>query len=1074
MRAAFLGVVLLALFCPTPFGYAQVNTYEPIGPWGGDRYQVYIDPGDPQTLYVVGFGIHKSTDGGEHWYPLQNTDTPSGGLLAFSLAFDPRDSSILYLGTMNGVWKSTNGGQLWRLASQGIADADCQIRSVIVDKNQPDTLYAGISRVSAYQSLIASAGRRDISAAIYKSTDAGQTWVPFDSGLPRPFADVTAVYQNPHNGELFAAPYGAGIYRYDPGQARWVASSQGLSEPLGFGVTSLAFDPVQGSTMFATTKKDWLYRSEDGGRTWVHVAYPETLEAPYPPMALFVTVDPNNPSRVWASAFAGMNRPRETAFFWADEDQSSGGLYQSRDGGRNWSRVQWNDLYPDSGPYSITFDPKETVGTPPNQTTKTSYVASVSIAGVLKSTDGGATYERKIQGINGMAATSFTQHPQDPNKLFATTEGVLHFSFDGGATWSRFVPVTQQGLIWLWDTAADPDDPDVLYYATGEPAWAWKDNKGLYKVRISSLNPTQELNQTGPGERVPGTRGKGIWKVYPVGGGTLYLATQDSGVLKSVDQGQTWTQVNTGLEQSSVTCLVFDSERAPRFAGTRASSGEAGSSLWNPGESGGLYRWDAGSNGWQRIGASLINDAVYKIVVLPEDPQKVFVATREGIFFSPDGGQSWEPRQQGLPESTDFLSSDLVAGFSSSQRVLVASSWVWGVYVSPDLGMHWIPYRNGLAPWIVQHVWLDPQREGLLYAATLGGSVFRCRMGHSPTVESVTAGGIDLSPPYKARVQENEQLEIRIQASDADNDPLTATAYWNGQAVGRPGTENPANPVSFDPSTMTFTWTPPYGSSQYNPYRVDVVLSDGLFFTSVSIQVEVGTPPAPVFDTVSYNGTTLQSPYGFHVPEMVPIVIRFDAHDPLGGQLNYQATLAGQPVPPPDRVSYPPQVFSFDAATRTFCWIPAYGTARSDPYHLVLAATAEGTWNSIDIEIFVDHAQPTYAPEVSLGLNGNAFTAGDTMTLTMGLSNFGAQVTGDLYLAIGVPEYPYYKTYPLAKSIRLPSFLDLEGITLLHVSIGSTWKKGPYLWTLILTRQGGNVKDQNAWLAWDSVDFTIK
>ena len=112
-------------------------------------------------------------------------------------------------------------------------------------------------------------------------------------------------------------------------------------------------------------------------------------------------------------------------------------------------------------------------------------------------------------------------------------------SFDGGTTWSCYLPVIESmGLIFLWDVAVDADDPDLLYYAAGNPGWAWPDQKGLYTVDISTLDPAPGLHADGPGEFLESTAGVGIWRIYA---GTL------DGVFISSDGGITREQHGVGM-----------------------------------------------------------------------------------------------------------------------------------------------------------------------------------------------------------------------------------------------------------------------------------------------------------------------------------------------------------------------------------------------------------------------------------------------------------------------------------------------------------------------------------------------
>ena len=70
-----------------------------------------IDPTNPQILYVgTDQGILKSTNAGESWITI-NRGVPDVTIEA--LAIDPKSPLILYAGTSKGIIKSINGGEHW-------------------------------------------------------------------------------------------------------------------------------------------------------------------------------------------------------------------------------------------------------------------------------------------------------------------------------------------------------------------------------------------------------------------------------------------------------------------------------------------------------------------------------------------------------------------------------------------------------------------------------------------------------------------------------------------------------------------------------------------------------------------------------------------------------------------------------------------------------------------------------------------------------------------------------------------------------------------------------------------------
>ncbi|MEW6585840.1 MAG: hypothetical protein AB1442_09565 [Nitrospirota bacterium] len=814
-------VFSMLFLCSPAFSDVPKNYWHSIGPWGGDRYDVFVNPADHLKVYALGGAIHQSTDGGNLWQPLMNTSVPTRGLYAYSMAINPQNPAEMFVVTFyEGIWKTTNGGELWEPANDNLPLTDLRIRSVTIDRVNPETIYIGIDN------SIGGTQR-----AAYRSGDAGATWTPFDTGLP--LTGVTSIFQNPLSNDLFAGTHGAGIYKYNSSSGSWMPMNAGLGPDRGLFITDMAFDPSNQDIIYACTKKDWVYMSINGGLSWQHIAYPEPLNAAYPPMAYYVRTDPNNPKIVWVGALPGSNYANESPFYQAEPDQDVGGLFRSADGGATWRKVMR-----DYGGFRLTIDPSETVGAGPDVKSKVHYLASGGAYAIMKSEDGGETFERKIAGLNGTWINVLYQHPLDSDKLFAAYESTLIFSFDAGRTMSYFKPVADSDPIYIWSFAVDPLSPSVLYYATGEPAWAWPENKGLYKIDITSLDPAQEMNHVS-GELIPSTQGIGIWEVYIPVNSVLYLATQDRGVLKSTDGGQSWQEMNDGLGSMSVTCLVFDENGNPLYAGTRTNNGVSGTWYPQPGEEGAVYKWSTVTNRWARIGTTDITSAVFDLAILPNNPDTVYAGTLAGLYISGDGGAAWTKHSLGLP--SDIAISGVEIDPNNTRRIVVGS-WDSGVYMSVDGGNNWDEFHYGMTHLLVHDVLMDRTQSDLLYAATLGGSVFQCTTGHEPVVQSVTANAVSLQTPYAVSVKEKETVRIAVTATDADaGESLTYAAYYTNVEIPAPG-ENPDFPLVFDPLTKTLEWTPATGTASEQPYTIVFVVSDGVFSVQVEVDITVRPP----------------------------------------------------------------------------------------------------------------------------------------------------------------------------------------------------------------------------------------
>lgn len=222
-----------------------------------------IDPANSAILYAGKAGnsagtLFKTTNGGAAW-TRADTNLPARGDVR-AIAINPRTPTTLYAGLDNrdsasrGVWKSVNGGASWTLASNGLSSFSPDplgVVSLVLDKNNPNTLYAGARG----------------NFGVFKTTDGAANWTRVLETTREP---VLAI--DPSNSSIVyagnTAPTnggGDGIFKTTNAGANW--SSTGLSGP---SVTALAIDPAAPAT---------LYAGSDGNRDNVGEAFVAKLNA---------------------------------------------------------------------------------------------------------------------------------------------------------------------------------------------------------------------------------------------------------------------------------------------------------------------------------------------------------------------------------------------------------------------------------------------------------------------------------------------------------------------------------------------------------------------------------------------------------------------------------------------------------------------------------------------------------------------------------------------------------------------------------------------------------------------------
>lgn len=278
-------------------------------------------------------------------------------------------------------------------------------------------------------------------------------------------------------GDVLFLAADSGLYRWQANAARW-SPIEGW--PAGVGVLSLARG---GSTLYAGTGGDGVYRSDDLGQTWQ--ALP-SLKTGVPALA----ADPTNPDHLWMLAA------------WER-------VYESRDGGQTWW-ANWDGLGPDMEALTIAASPDgevlhlgidnglfRRVNSQPwewhiadflDQSVTALMVQTLpaevgggtvlyigATRGAFRSLDEGLTVQGGEgpggwgRGLQNVSVTAFLADPHDPRRLFAGTayQG-LFFSADWGFTWRPIGPVELAGQV-VKSLAWGPDNE--LFAATADGVW---------------------------------------------------------------------------------------------------------------------------------------------------------------------------------------------------------------------------------------------------------------------------------------------------------------------------------------------------------------------------------------------------------------------------------------------------------------------------------------------------------------------------------------------------------------------------------------------------------------------------
>ncbi len=498
--------------------FNQVETF--------DIRAIVVDPSS--TVYVVNGNFRpgtllKSADAGRNWTGL--------GIFARTLAIDPQNPSNLYAGLNKGLVKSVNGGADWANISAGTSRRP--VNSIVVDPANPAQVYigaAGLATDAFVAKLNASGTALAYVAYLGGSEDDSGYGIAVDS---QGSAYVT-VAGNSFDYPMVNAVRNVSVNSY----FRSVRGFWGASKSLG-GVRLIAPAAKNDETVYAAND-DGVFVVNDFSN-WKSAA----AGLPKEPVTA-LAVDPRNSVTLYAATFS---------------PEMSGAIYKREKAGDSWMKLNTGAI---GKVNAFTIDPNNSAVVYAALNTN----ADPNSGGVLKTTDGGASWRRLTNGLtsgaHGQTAVlgirQMAVDPMNSDTLYAValpglglTPPSVRKSSDGGNTW------TASGLIGPVNSIViDPKNPSTIYAAVS----SFSPQPGVMKTTDSGAT-WQRVWPALPGNVDPGVVALAIdpetpATVYAGVNNTLPSGTLKNGVYKSEDGGTTWKLASTGLPEAGVVALAVN------------------------------------------------------------------------------------------------------------------------------------------------------------------------------------------------------------------------------------------------------------------------------------------------------------------------------------------------------------------------------------------------------------------------------------------------------------------------------------------------------------------------------------
>jgi hypothetical protein len=322
-------------------------------------------------------------------------------------------------------------------------------------------------------------------AGIVKSTNGGSSWVAANAGITvraGPTGDAFPIFSltiDPNNPDiLWAGTNGAdrafGIFKSIDGGTNWQSKNSGINDN-GFGIVFRGFtiQPASSNVVYAQAEiptasqgrefnrvEGRVYKTIDGGESWSLVWSGDNL-------ARYLIVDPTNSSTLYLSTGIFDREARNSTCELGVSGAGGVGILKSTNGGASWSPI--NDGLTDLYVGALRMHPSNAqvlFAATGNNACSGGYEGNV-VSGLFRTTNAGASWQEVIAGD---IFTSVAFSPSSPNVVYAGSARAFYRSEDSGATWSQFAKASG----WEWgppgiragvpiDVTVDPDDPNVLF-----------------------------------------------------------------------------------------------------------------------------------------------------------------------------------------------------------------------------------------------------------------------------------------------------------------------------------------------------------------------------------------------------------------------------------------------------------------------------------------------------------------------------------------------------------------------------------------------------------------------------------
>lgn len=438
------------------------------------------------------------------------------------------------------------------------------------------------------------------------------------------------------------------------------------------------------STAFGNTNSEVLYKSTDGGQSFV-LLNTEVLDPTF--VLTDISIDPMNPNSIFASASGGIAGgavivSEDGGTTWTDRSaglntayvinavsiyngvayvaggqlygSQNFGIYKTTNGGQNWTNI------------SAQFPVKAVNEVIISHINPAVVFAGTEGGGVYKSTDAGATWVYNSSGANNFACRHLVINPANAQEILGGFLSMAVFkSIDNGASWEA----SNTGI----------------------------ETMQLNDIAVSPVNPQQMM--------------------------VAFEAQNSGGCLYSNDGGTTWILVET-LPSTRYSAVAIDIN--------------GGFYAWSNGPTSvaqeGLYKSMDGGASWVNKGPTIgpnFDTEIWDIEIDENNPDRILIAGNnfgnngwKGVLhLSTNGGDNWENVLMSQLDYDAFQYADFAnsAPYNIAYAAMNSQDGEGGFYKSTDGGNNWTVINTGLQAGVKKAVWIQSENENAEVVYGLSG-----------------------------------------------------------------------------------------------------------------------------------------------------------------------------------------------------------------------------------------------------------------------------------------------------------------------------------------------------------------